>query len=310
MTDKPAVLGDARDLLGQIRGEHDAFVSSMRTAAQHAFRCGELLSTARATVGRGFGAWLERHGKQLGFGRATAYRYLGFFQQVGSVSALRQIGEDAYGRFLALPKPRANDFVQGANECPSCTVRDLETLADRGMKFGTIYADPPWPYGNQATRAATRNHYKQHDALTVADIGALPIDRLAAENAQLHLWTTNSFLREAFDIITAWGFEYRSCFVWCKEKLGIGNYWRVSHEFLLLGIRGSATFHERSLKSWGVLPRGRHSEKPERVREMIERAGDGPRLELFGRRAARGWVVWGDEIRRGLFEQNIEEWVA
>lgn len=195
-------------------------------------------------------------------------------------------------------------------EFESCTVRDLNVLVSRGLKFGTVYADPPWPYGNQATRASTSNHYKTHDGLTVADIGALPVSKLAAENAHLHLWTTNGFLREAFTIMQNWGFEYRSCFVWCKEQLGIGNYWRVSHEFLLLGIRGSAPFHQKNLKSWEVLPRGKHSVKPEQVREHIEKAGDGPRLELFGRRAAKGWVVWGDEIRRGLFEQNIEEWVA
>ena len=42
--------------------------------------------------------------------------------------------------------------------------------------------------------------------------------------------------REAFDVIDAWGFRFKSCLVWVKDEIGMGNYWRVSHEFLLLGV--------------------------------------------------------------------------
>lgn len=179
---------------------------------------------------------------------------------------------------------------------PGSIIKSLDEIA--GQKFATIMADPPWAYGNQATRAATDNHYV---TMSVADICAMPVAGLAAEDAQLHLWTTNGFLREAFDVIDAWGFSYRSCFVWCKPQLGIGNYWRVSHEFLLLGIRGSATFEDKSLKSWAELDRGKHSAKPESVRAMIETAFVGPRLELFGRIACPGWTVFGNEVERSLY---------
>src|SRR4051794_6783889 len=40
-----------------------------------------------------------------------------------------------------------------------CTITDLKTPAASGRQFGCIYADPPWLYDNQATRAATSNHY-------------------------------------------------------------------------------------------------------------------------------------------------------
>lgn len=181
---------------------------------------------------------------------------------------------------------------------PTCTLDDLSSLVASGEKFGTIYVDPPWKYGNQGTRAAADNHYV---TMTVEEIAELPVRALAAENSHLHLWTTNAFLFECPRIIEAWGFEYKSLFVWVKPQMGIGNYWRVSHELLLFACRGKAPFMDRSLMSWKEEERTQHSRKPEAVRQMIERASPKPRLELFGRRPAEGWTVWGNEIERNLF---------
>ena len=166
-----------------------------------------------------------------------------------------------------------------------------------GQKFGTIYADPPWQFSNQATRAATRNHYV---TMTVEEICALPVAALAAEQAHLHLWTTNAFLFECPKIFAAWGFEFKSSFVWVKPDLGIGNYWRNAHEILLLGVKGGLTARSRSERSWLECGRGPHSAKPEKIRESIERLSPGPYLELFARRAAPGWTVFGNEIEREL----------
>ncbi len=184
----------------------------------------------------------------------------------------------------------------------TCAVSDLQTLIDSGKKFGTIYADPPWPYGNQATRASTDNHYP---TMTLDDIAALPVSQLTAEQAHLHLWTTNGFLFESKAIIEAWGFEYKSCFVWIKPQMGIGNYWRLSHEFLLLGVKGKLTFSEHNEMSWLEHDRIGHSCKPEVVREIIERVSPGPYLELFGRRTTDHWTVWGNEIERTIFNQEL-----
>lgn len=197
--------------------------------------------------------------------------------------------------------------TDAAPELPTCTVAELDTLIAAGHKFGTVYADPPWLYGNQGTRAATGNHY---GGMTVAEIASLPIAELTADAAHLHLWTTNGFLFEARDIIEAWGFTYKSCFVWAKPKIGIGNYWRVSHEFMLLGVKGTAPFQDRSQRSWIECDRGRHSAKPEQVRHIIEKTSPGPRLELFARMASPGWVAWGNETGTSLLEQGIPEFEA
>ena len=179
-------------------------------------------------------------------------------------------------------------------------VGSLHDLVASGQRFSTIYADPPWPYSNAAARGAAANHYP---VMPLKDIFREPVGELVADNAHLHLWTTTGFLREALDLIAAWGFIYKSCFVWLKPELGCGNYWRVSHEFLLLGVRGSLTFRDRTLPSWLIAPRLEHSRKPGRVRLLIEQVSPGPFLELYGRAEIpdADWTVYGNQVARRLF---------
>jgi N6-adenosine-specific RNA methylase IME4 len=181
----------------------------------------------------------------------------------------------------------------------SCTVDDLSRLVVAGKTFGTIYADPPWKYDNQGTRASTDNHY---DTMTVEEIAALPIVQLAAEECHLHLWTTSSFLEEAITLLKCWGFQRKQEFIWVKPQMGIGNYWRSSHETMLLGVKGGLTFPPSNVKSWLSHGRTKHSAKPPVVRKLIEQMSPAPRLELFGRQCVDGWTVWGNQIRREFFE--------
>lgn len=206
---------------------------------------------------------------------------------------------------LLVEQRRAKNVVALRPSDATCTITDLDKLAATGRKFGTIYADPPWVYDNQGTRASTGNHY---DGLSVEQLCALPVGELAARDAHLHLWTTNGFLFECPRIFEAWGFEFRSSFVWVKGQIGIGNYWRNSHEFLLTAIRGDAKrFNDHSIRSWLECDRGAHSAKPEQVRSFIERASPGPYLELFGRRSAPNWAVWGNQIERTIFDLDVAE---
>lgn len=184
------------------------------------------------------------------------------------------------------------------------TVKDLFQLIEQGKKYSTIYADPPWPYQNQATRSATSNHYS---VSSIKDICALPVPELTTERAHLHLWTTNAFLFEAKKVMDTWGFEYKSAFVWVKPQMGIGNYWRLAHEFLLLGVKGNLVFKDHAQISWLEIKRGKHSTKPEKLRYIIEKVSPGPYLELFARKASKGWTAWGNEIEKDLFYQSLNE---
>lgn len=88
------------------------------------------------------------------------------------------------------------------------------------------------------------------------------------------------------------GFAFKSSFVRVQLWLGMGSY----SEFLLLGVRGKASFNAHDQRVWGELGRRRHSEKPCEIRELLSSVSPGPYLELFGRRIERGWTVWGDQI--------------
>ncbi|KKN36153.1 hypothetical protein LCGC14_0776360 [marine sediment metagenome] len=224
-----------------------------------------------------------------------------------------RVPEDTYRTFVALTRQAGKQLTSGAlvklgrqqgkpsEETPAEPVTglagSLKELIDTGQRFGTIYADPPWKYGNQATRSSTDNHYA---TLTVDEICAEPVADVAAENCHLHLWTTNAFLFDAKRVMEAWGFEYKSILVWVKPQMGIGNYWRVSHEFLLFGLKGKSPFRNRGQKSWVEADRTKHSRKPRVVREMVEKVSPGPYLEMYGREAISEWTVYGNQIERSL----------
>lgn len=213
----------------------------------------------------------------------------------------RDIGIDksTANRWLNQFYPQIQNKIEQITQDP-CAETDLYALIAAGKKYRTILADPPWSYSNQATRAATDNHY---NTMSIDEICRLPISQLTEETAHLHLWTTNAFLFDAKQIMEAWGFEYKSCFVWVKSSMGIGNYWRVSHEFMLFGIKGSLPFQDHSEMSWYEEKRSKHSRKPEEVTKKIERVSPGPYLELFGRETRKNWTVWGNEIGRHLFNE-------
>ena len=186
--------------------------------------------------------------------------------------------------------------VESLDDYEAGAVADLGELVQRGLRYGCIYADPPWAYSNKATRAIVEDTYKS--TMSVDEICQEPVSQLAADDCHLHLWTTNAFLFDAKRVMEAWGFEYKSCFVWVKPQMGIGNYWRVSHEFMLLGIRGKPEFRRRDCMSWGKFDRTAHSKKPRDVRRLIESVSRGPYLELYGREAVDNWMVYGNEVAK------------
>lgn len=279
-------------------------------------RIGELLElTPRATGTAGPGRGKPRSPGEHPFSSVQTLENIGLTRKQAHVArAAASVPESDRERFITDARedgeiPTVRGLVRvariarlveknNATAAAPSAVQSLQELIADGLKFGTIYADPPWQYGNQATRASTDNHYP---TMTVDALCEMPVASVAAENSHLHLWTTNGFIFEARRVMEAWGFEYKSCFVWVKPQMGIGNYWRVSHEFMLLGVRGALSFADHSLKSWAEIDRGEHSAKPSAVRRLVERASPGPRLELFARAEYEGWTVLGNQIEATVF---------
>ncbi|WP_282780830.1 MT-A70 family methyltransferase [Nocardia sp. CC201C] len=159
-------------------------------------------------------------------------------------------------------------------------------------RYRTILADPPWPHHQTGTLGAIQ-HY---DLMSLERIKAMPIAELAETNSHLWLWTTNGALRDAYDVMDAWGFTPRSPLTWIKPRLGLGQYLRNMTEHLIFGTRGRAPVNFRGQPTWMFAVAQDHSHKPEEFFPLIERISDGPYLELFARRRWAGWDVWGDQI--------------
>lgn len=170
--------------------------------------------------------------------------------------------------------------------------RELNT----DIRYPIIYADPPWAWdGFQSESRHLDNHYP---TLSVDEICRLEVGRLASESAVLFLWTTSPRLFEAQRVFQSWGFEYKSSFLWDKQKIGLGLWNRNQHEILLVCSRGSFPLPAPSTLAPSVVSEARtvHSRKPERFYQIIEEYyPDLPKIELFARQARRGWACWGNQ---------------
>jgi N6-adenosine-specific RNA methylase IME4 len=96
--------------------------------------------------------------------------------------------------------------------------------------------------------------------------------------------------------MAAWGFDYRSHFIWGKDRSGTGYWNRNRHELLLLGISGKVPAPAMGDQWQSLLnePVGEHSEKPERFYGLVESYFPTlPKIELNARRARPGWDAWG-----------------
>jgi N6-adenosine-specific RNA methylase IME4 len=164
-------------------------------------------------------------------------------------------------------------------------------------KYRVIYADPPWCYGDKRDGGTTgaEDHYP---SMTIQELCDLPVKELAEDNAVLFLWVTSPLLEECFQVVDAWGFLYKSSFIWDKLKHNFGHYNSVRHELLLVCTRGSCLPDNPKLYDSVVsIERKEHSVKPEEFRQIIDDLYQtGNRIELFARQsAAPGWAVWGNE---------------
>jgi N6-adenosine-specific RNA methylase IME4 len=161
-------------------------------------------------------------------------------------------------------------------------------------KYRIVYADPPWSYGNTQPDYHTeqRDHYPVMEFQAICD---LPVKEWIEDNAVLFLWVTSPILAEAFQVVNAWGFEYKASFVWDKIKHNMGHYNSVRHELLLICTRGSCQPDKQQLfDSVQSIERGKHSEKPVEFYDIIETLyTHGRKLEMFARVPREGWADYG-----------------
>jgi len=182
---------------------------------------------------------------------------------------------------------------------------DLQVLVGK-TRFATILADPPWQFANRTGKIAPEHkRLTRYDTMSIEDIMALPVAKIAAPTAHLYLWCPNALLPEGLAVMRAWGFAYKSNLVWHKVRKdggsdgrGVGFYFRNVTELILFGVRGKnvrTLAPARSQVNLLATRKREHSRKPDEQYEIIEACSRGPFLELFGRGTRAGWTLWGDE---------------
>ena len=180
----------------------------------------------------------------------------------------------------------------------------MGNIAFPNKKYSIIYADPPWSYRDKAV-SGNRGAGCKYETQGIDLIASLPVGSISASDCALFMWVTMPKLNECFDVISGWGFEYKTCaFTWVKKNKksdswfwGMGRWTRANAEICLLATKGKPKRLDAGVHSVIDSPIRAHSQKPDETRERIVRLlGDVPRIELFARQRHEGWDAWGNEI--------------
>lgn len=182
--------------------------------------------------------------------------------------------------------------------------------------YDVILADPPWHFQNwngapgkitpgQQKRGNAQSHYP---TMALDDICKIQIP--ANKNCVLFLWACWPLLPDAMQVITAWGFEYKTiAWVWTKLNknsmgfyFGMGYYTRSNTEPCLLATRGNLPKPQaRDVQALICSPIREHSRKPDEQYSKIERLYPNMSyLEMFARRTRPGWDVYGNEVKESI----------
>ena len=171
-------------------------------------------------------------------------------------------------------------------------------------KYKIIYADPPWTYRVWTAKGGHKSASAHYPVMDTKEICKIPISNIADEDSILFLWATYPNLLDAFEVIKAWGFEYKTvAFTWVKiyksgkPVIGLGYWTRANAEICLLATKGHPKRINSGVSQIIMSVPEEHSKKPDEVRDRIVMLmGDLPRIELFARQKPEGWDVWGNEV--------------
>jgi N6-adenosine-specific RNA methylase IME4 len=192
---------------------------------------------------------------------------------------------------------------------------NASTLTGLTGTYRTILADPPWQFTNRTGKVAPEHkRLRRYETMTLDEIMAMPVGHHADDRSHLYLWVPNALLPWGLQVMSAWGFEYKTNLIWFKTRKdggpdgrGVGFYFRNVTEVLLFGIKGK---NNRTLAAGRrqvnlVASRKReHSRKPDELYDVIEACSPAPYLELFARAPRAGWKTWGDEVETYLSNQK------
>jgi N6-adenosine-specific RNA methylase IME4 len=286
-----------------------------RRMAGDVIAIGGELSEAKKALGHGnFGPWLKHH---FGWSQPTASRMMQAAETFGDkLFKMNNLTIDQSALYLLSSKKCDDDtreemleraaagerITHGLVEDAITNSKVSETLVVTGElsgKVSILLADPPWQYDfAETSNRKIENHYPTalpEDIGTHIEAFDIPI----ADDCVLFMWATSPKLREAFAVMDAWEFTYKTHAVWDKERMGMGYWFRGQHELLMVGTRGKASPPDQEKRCSSVFREKRdskHSKKPVCVYEAIEAMfPNAVKAEMYQREPREGWVGYGNE---------------
>ena len=263
--------------------------------------------------------WRDRPRDQrpLPFSKSMVYMLISIAESERLLQHCGALPSDSYTLFSLIQLPAAvfDEIAANGTIRPELKRADVQLLLNRisrAKRFKALgapalpddpvpvlLADPPWQFKVWEESSAYGAALEHFPTMSLEDICALPIGDCATKDAILFMWTTAPMLREAFAVLDAWGFEFKTGMVWDKERQGMGYYVRNQHEDLLIATRGDIPLPDPGNKPISVIRavRGKHSAKPHVVYDHIERMYPGLRKrEFFARYWRPGWEKpWGNQ---------------
>lgn len=174
-------------------------------------------------------------------------------------------------------------------------------------RYQVIYADPPWKQSKGGAKAARKNSSGKPLEYPVCSLEEIKehlkqAASLAEENSILFLWTIDKYLFEAQEMAESMGYKLHARMIWDKVT-GIPAAFtvRYGHEYLLYMYKEKlipvATEERGKIHTVFREQVKRHSQKPEKAYEIIERLyPNSKKIELYARQHRQGWDCWGNEV--------------
>lgn len=304
--DKAEAMRAYARMANDVQLEMDA--SELRLRAER--RLGIMLSEQKRTAGLNKGGRPKTSSKSEGVS-VPSLPDLGIDHKLSSRSQkVGGIAEQAFEAVVANVRQRIADKsgrvsldVTSVDKKEKRAARERDLAAKQAAlpskKYGVVYADPEWQFDvysrDSGMDRAADNHYPTS---TTEAICARPVGDIAADDCVLFLWATVPMLPDALQVMSAWGFTYKSHCIWAKDRIGTGYWFRNQHELLLVGTKGNIPAPAMGTQIPSLLdaPVRKHSQKPAEAYEMIEAYFPNlPKIELNARAARDGWDAWGYE---------------
>jgi len=208
-------------------------------------------------------------------------------RSVAFVKAVKERPEEYEGKKVSVvlrKEKKKKDEKRVQEESPKLKLNGI---------YKTIVIDPPWETkANIAGRSGC-----DYAEMCIEDINTFFEEKVKEhidDNAHIYLWTINNRLHDSFHLLEKWGFDYKTIVTWVKPSIGMGNYFRNNTEHILFAVKGKLGIKQNDIPTWFKADKSKHSVKPDKAYETIERASHPPYVDIFGRKKRDGWDILGD----------------